>query len=76
MGAVLPPFLDQTRPLTAQFVLFAATTTAIDALAMGLYGLAGAALTTRMAAAGFRRGFNLAVGVVLAAVAVMVALRH
>jgi threonine/homoserine/homoserine lactone efflux protein len=59
-GAVLPPFLDASRPLIPQLVLFAVATLSFDAVAMIAYGVSGAALSTRMQEPAFRRGFNLA----------------
>lgn len=74
-SAVLPPFLDPARPLTAQLPLFAAATIAMDVVAMSAYGLGGAALAERMTEPGFRRGFALAVGVLLIAVALLIVLK-
>jgi threonine/homoserine/homoserine lactone efflux protein len=68
-GAVLPPFLDFTRPLAAQFVMFAAATVGLDVIATTAYGLGGAALASRMADPKFRRGFGIAVAAVLMAAA-------
>ena len=68
-GAVLPPFVDFKRPLAPQFLLFAATTVILDLLATTTYGFGGAALSRRMAEAGFRRGFGIAVAAVLLAAA-------
>lgn len=71
--AVLPPFLDPTRPLPAQLAAFACATLALDVVAMSAYGLGGAALAARMSEPGFRRGFAVAVGLLLLAAALMMA---
>ncbi|MDB5460258.1 MAG: LysE family translocator, partial [Caulobacteraceae bacterium] len=74
-GAVLPPFLDFSRPLPAQFVMFAAATVALDVIATTAYGFGGAALASRMAEPRFRRGFSVAVAAVLVAAAGLIVSR-
>jgi threonine/homoserine/homoserine lactone efflux protein len=74
-GAVLPPFLDFQRPLPAQFVMFAAATVGLDVIATTAYGFGGAALARRMSDPGFRKGFSVAVAVVLIAAAVLIVSR-
>lgn len=73
--AVLPPFLDPVRPMTAQLPLYAAATIGMDVLSMSAYGLGGAALAGRMAEPGFRRGFAFLVGVLLLGVSAMILTR-
>lgn len=73
--AVLPPFLDVNRPVTAQLALFAAAVIGMDVMSMSLYGLAGAALSRRMARPHFRRGFGLFVGVLLLLAALLIVSR-
>jgi threonine/homoserine/homoserine lactone efflux protein len=68
-GAVLPPFIDFARPLGPQFMLFAASTVALDVTATTTYGFSGAALSRWMSRPGFRKGFSLAVAAVLLAAA-------
>ena len=68
-GAVLPPFVDFGRPLAPQFLLFAASTVALDVTATTTYGFSGAALSRWMSSARFRKGFSLAVAAVLLAAA-------
>jgi threonine/homoserine/homoserine lactone efflux protein len=63
--AVLPPFIDVQRPLAPQLVMFAAATIGMDLISMSAYGLGGAALSSRMNAPGFRRGFAVFVGLLL-----------
>lgn len=70
--AVLPPFLDPARPLTAQLPLYAAATMGMDVIAMTAYGLGGAALAGRMTEPAFRRGFAFVVGGLLIAVAALI----
>lgn len=74
--AVLPPFIDQARPLAPQLVLFGATTITMDVLAMSAYGLAGGALAARMAQKGFRRAFAAAVGLLLITAAALILTSH
>ncbi len=75
-SAVLPPFLDLQRPLAPQLALFACATVCLDLISMSLYGLGGAALAQKLNAPNFRKLFNLFVGVILIAAAIMVATRH
>ena len=74
-GAVLPPFLDFTKPLLPQFLLFAAATIAFDVAATTAYGFGGAALSRRMTDARFRKGFSLATAAVLLAAAGLIVSR-
>jgi threonine/homoserine/homoserine lactone efflux protein len=74
-GAVLPPFLDFKRPLPAQFVMFAAATVSLDVIATVSYGFGGAALASRMSDPRFRKGFGIAVAVVLCAAAGLIVSR-
>lgn len=73
--AVLPPFLDVNRPVAAQLTLFAVAVIGLDALSMSAYGLAGAALSRRMARPGFRRVFGLIVGGLLMTAAILIVAR-
>lgn len=73
--AVLPPFLDPSRPLPAQLAMFACATLTLDILAMSAYGVGGAALAAKMNEPRFRRGFSIVVGLLLLTAAVMMALK-
>lgn len=73
--AVLPPFLDLGRPAAPQLAMFAAATLGMDMISMSAYGLGGAALSARMAEPRFRRGFSLAVGLLLLTAAALIAMR-
>jgi threonine/homoserine/homoserine lactone efflux protein len=73
--AVLPPFLDPARPLPAQLAAFAAATLSLDVVAMSAYGLGGAALAAKMNEPRFRRGFSVAVGLLLLTAAVLMILK-
>nr|WP_312444922.1 LysE family translocator [Brevundimonas naejangsanensis] len=73
--AVLPPFLDISRPLAPQLALFAVTTVGMDALSMSGYGLGGAALARQMTAPRFRKGFGIVVGCLLLLAAVLIVSR-
>ena len=75
-SAVLPPFIDLSRPLVPQLITFAAATIGLDILTMSAYGLGGVALAQQMNAPGFRRLFNTFVGLVLIAAAVLILTRH
>eukprot|EP01037_Dinobryon_pediforme_P018531 gene18531-18813_t len=75
-SAVLPPFIDLSRPLVPQLVTFAAATIGLDILTMSAYGLGGVALAQQMNAPGFRRLFNTFVGLVLIAAAGLILTRH
>ena len=71
--AVMPPFLDPTRPLAAQLAMFACATLTLDVLAMSAYGLGGAAIASRMTEPRFRRGFSVCVGLLLLGAALLMA---
>ena len=73
--AVLPPFLDITRPLPAQLAMFAAATIGMDVIAMSAYGLGGAALSERMSRPMFRRYFSWFVGALLITAAILIVRR-
>lgn len=64
-AAVLPPFVDVSRPIAPQLAMFGAATIGFDIIAMSAYGLGGAALARRMNEPRFRRGFEAFVGVLL-----------
>lgn len=71
--AVLPPFLDPSRPLPAQLAAFACATLTLDIAAMSAYGLGGAAIAARMTEPRFRRGFSICVGMLLLSAATLMA---
>jgi threonine/homoserine/homoserine lactone efflux protein len=73
--AVLPPFLDVTRPAGPQLALFAVAVIGMDAMTMSAYGLGGAALTRRMSEPRFRRAFGVFVGGLLLTAAVLIVSR-
>lgn len=73
--AVLPPFLDPSRPMPPQLALFALATIGMDVLTMSAYGLGGSALAARMSRPAFRRGFGLVVGALLLLAAGLILLR-
>ncbi|RAK57356.1 LysE family translocator [Phenylobacterium deserti] len=73
--AVLPPFIDASRPLPGQLAVFGGTLIAMDAVSMTAYGFGGAALARRMNEPHFRRGFAIFTGVLLIAAAALIALR-
>jgi threonine/homoserine/homoserine lactone efflux protein len=73
--AVLPPFMDVTRPAAPQLALFALATIGMDVLSMSAYGLGGAALARRMTEPRFRRGFALVTGALLLAASILIVTR-
>ena len=73
--AVLPPFLDVSRPAWPQLLMFACATVAMDVVSMSTYGLGGAALSRRMTTPRVRRAFSLGVGALLLAAAALILLR-
>jgi threonine/homoserine/homoserine lactone efflux protein len=73
--AVLPPFMDPARAAWPQLALFAAATLGMDFLTMSAYGLGGAALARVMMRPGVRRGFDVAVGLLLVTAAALIGLR-
>ena len=72
--AVLPPFLDVSRPAGPQMAMFAAAVIGMDVIAMSAYGVGGAALSRRMTSPRFRRGFSTLVGLLLMTAAVLILL--
>jgi threonine/homoserine/homoserine lactone efflux protein len=73
--AILPPFIDTSRPIGPQILLFAACGMAGDIATMTAYGLSGAAIAGRMREPRFRRGFAAFTGLLLISAAVLIALR-
>jgi threonine/homoserine/homoserine lactone efflux protein len=73
-SAVLPPFLDLSRPAGGQLAVFAATTIALDAAAMSTFGLGGAALARRMSDPRFRRAFSAITALLLFSAGALVAI--
>ncbi|MDI6624665.1 MAG: LysE family translocator [Brevundimonas sp.] len=73
--AVLPPFMDVSRPAAPQLALFALATIGMDVLTMSAYGLGGAALARRLSEPRFRRGFALVTGALLLAASVLIVTR-
>ncbi len=73
--AVLPPFMDPARPAAPQLALFALATIGMDVISMSAYGLGGAALARRMGEPRFRRGFGVAVGLMLLLAATLIVSR-
>lgn len=73
--AVLPPFVDTTRPIAPQLLAFAVAMIGLDALSMSAYALSGAALSRRMQQPGFRRRFGVFVGLLLLVASAMILFR-
>ena len=73
--AVLPPFVEVTRPVWPQMGAYAVGMLSMDGAVMIVYGLLGAAFAHRMAEPRFRRGFGLFVGLVLLLVAALMVQR-
>ena len=64
-SAVLPPFIDTTRPMPPQMVLFAATAVAMDATAMTTYGLGAVRLSQWLRQPRYKQRFDLGAGTIL-----------
>jgi len=73
--AVLPPFIDATRPIGPQLALFALATIGMDVVSMSAYALGGAALARRMSQPRFRRGFGIFTGCLLLLASVLIVSR-
>lgn len=73
--AVLPPFLDLTKPMPAQLAMFAAATIGMDVVSMSTYGLGGASLSQRMSEPRFRRIFSWFVGALLITASILIVTR-
>ncbi|WP_312734730.1 LysE family translocator [Brevundimonas sp.] len=73
--AVLPPFVDVSRPVAPQMALFAVAVIGMDMMSMSAYALSGAALSRRMQQPRFRKGFGVFVGVLLMTAALLIVAR-
>ena len=73
--AVLPPFVDVSRPVAPQMALFAVAVIGMDMMSMSAYALSGAALSRRMQQPRFRKGFGVFVGLLLMVAAILIVLR-
>ncbi len=73
--AVLPPFVEVDRPVWPQMGAFAIALVALDSFFMIGYGMLGATFAHKMDEPRFRRLFGLFVGIVLIAVAALMATR-
>jgi threonine/homoserine/homoserine lactone efflux protein len=72
---VMPPFIDPSRPVALQILLFAAVAVGGDIAAMTAYGFSGAAIARRMQEPRFRRAFSAFTGLLLISVATMIAMQ-
>ena len=73
--AVLPPFVDVSRPVAPQMALFAVAVIGMDMMSMSAYALSGAALSRRMQQPRFRKAFGVFVGVLLMTAALLIVAR-
>ena len=73
--AVLPPFVDVSRPVAPQMALFAVAVIGMDMMSMSAYALSGAALSRRMQKPRFRKAFGVFVGVLLMTAALLIVAR-
>ena len=64
-SAVLPPFIDTTRPMPPQMAVFAATAVAMDATAMTTYGLGAVRLSQWLRQPRYKQRFDLGAGTIL-----------
>ena len=67
-SAVLPPFLDLSRPMGPQMFVFGATTIGMDIMAMSAYGFGAMTLKTLLSQETYRRLFDQAVGLIVMAI--------
>jgi threonine/homoserine/homoserine lactone efflux protein len=74
--AVLPPFIDPTRPAVPQLLILGAVTIGMDVVAMSAYGVAGGALADALRRPGARRVFAGTVGLLLLGASALILLRH
>ncbi len=74
--AVLPPFVDPSRPALQQLALLGVAVIVLDVIAMSGYGLAGGALANTLCEPTARRAFAAIVGVLLLAAAALIGLRE
>ena len=63
--AVLPPFVDISRPMPPQMALFAATALTLDAIAMTTYGLGAVHLSQWLRQPRYKQRFDLGAGAIL-----------
>lgn len=75
-SALLPQFLDATRPLGPQIVLLGLLGMAIDACTLTGYGLLGAGARRTALSGPFRRWIDVAAGTFFVAAAVLLFLAH
>ncbi|WP_453976955.1 LysE family translocator [Brevundimonas sp. Marseille-Q4549] len=73
--AVLPPFVDVSRPVAPQMALFAVAVIGMDMMSMSAYALSGAALSRRMQQPRFRKAFGVFVGMLLMTAALLIVAR-
>lgn len=71
-AAVLPPFIDQARPIVPQLAMFAVGMIGFDAIQMSLYALAGGFMAKQFSQPQFARLFSGTIGLILIGTAVMV----
>jgi threonine/homoserine/homoserine lactone efflux protein len=64
-SAVLPPFIDISKPMPAQMVVFALTAVAMDATAMTTYGLGAVRLSRWLRQPRYKQRFDLGAGSIL-----------
>jgi threonine/homoserine/homoserine lactone efflux protein len=74
-SAVLPPFIDLSRPMVPQLAMFGAATLVFDVFQMSLYAMMGAVLATKFGQPKFARIFSGCIGAILMTTAVLVLLR-
>jgi len=64
-SAVLPPFIDASRPMPPQMVVFALTAVAMDATAMTTYGLGAVRLSKWLRQPRYKQRFDMGAGAIL-----------
>jgi threonine/homoserine/homoserine lactone efflux protein len=72
-SAVLPPFVDISRPMPPQMVVFAASALTMDATAMSTYGLGAVRLSGWLRQPRYKQRFDLGAGTILMLIGVGIA---
>ena len=70
--AVLPPFLDVSRPMTVQMPVFAVTAIGMDIVSMSTYGLLAVRLSQALRDPHNKQRFDLGAGVVLMLISLLI----
>ena len=70
--AILPPFLDTSRPVPAQMMVFAATAIGMDVLSMSTYGFLAVSLSRALRDPRNKQRFDMGAGAILMLISVII----